>query len=955
MAGVLREINRRSFLSAAASIGSVAVLSTIFIPESAYAAEVVTESAPPNSLSTFYGSNVYLKNTPQGPGAIRTFDNAFSSTVVTKMSYFTDKDNRLKAALSVIGLNNQFQIIDVASGVNEKTLTPFTTSAAGISGLDFNTVDSSVYFTGTGGLYKYTRGASAAQDLGKVSAAASSSYGVAFDSKGRVWAGSYPDAAVCCYDPATGKTSYYPTVDAESDYVRNLAILNDVVYVGTGAISPKVISFHVNTPLTRTVISVPDISPSGFVNALDVHDGKVFVTYETPSLVSKTSVYNPATKTWTTLKYAPSSHQMVSLSGDEWVYFVAKISGVPYVIKWSTRTGYYQTVCASPLSPKGLHLRNSTSGLILHMFGEVDGVYRMQAISLPTGQSALNLAAPVKESSYKVQDLIAGTDNKLYVGGYMGDGIASIDLTTGKRWSAPEGNPIHQIEGMIEYDSNKIYVGSYGSADLISFTKNPLDIKRIIRLRTDYLQSRPFAWAVAAGMVVNGTVPEYGYRGGALTVINPVDDSVVRVLNKFIPEQSIVGMTGDGDIVYGTTSVRGGYGIPDDTSPAKVFAYNVRTNTKLWVNESLTSETEIQSPVVVNGRLFVAVANGVIELDMATGQAVRSFVLFSRDNVAGYRNVRMGYVAESDSLIHSGGGTITAISLKGNYRTLLYQGTGGTMTVSKDGRIFAVTNGSLDVSEINIAYSPSITSSADVISVSPGGGINRRKSNGAGQFATGEGIVSSGYSDANSVHAVDWNGDGIIDLVSNHADGTLRVRYGLPQGGFEEFKIIGTSGWNLRRITVGAWDKDATYPGLLSIDPSGNLEHWKVSSTGNVSLVKRIGTEWQDYDIALLDLKYNGVPGIVAREGAAMFWYPRSSTGYVYRSATTRVELASGGWSQCQEFASLQGHWRSYNGIVWKDSSGLLRYTSNLTSTALGGNMTYDTNLASYRLGGTSK
>jgi hypothetical protein len=179
----------------------------------------------------------------------------------------------------------------------------------------------------------------------------------------------------------------------------------------------------------------------------------------------------------------------------------------------------------------------------------------------------------------------------------------------------------------------------------------------------------------------------------------------------------------------------------------------------------------------------------------------------------------------------------------------------------------------------------------------------------------------------------------------------------LRDGGFGPFRVVAPagSGWDKRRITLGQWDKATPNPDILSIDSLGKMQHWRVWSAGTPLLAGEIGTGWAKYDIAILDYKYNGVAGVVFRDGVKMFWVPRDSKGKVYPTSSSRVQIASGGWGSCVQFAVVTGHWRHYNGIVWKDSLGTLRYTSNLNSTLLGGNMTYDKSLATYRIAGTSK
>lgn len=952
---------RRGFLSAAATAGTFTALSMAG-PVSAANAALETLPAtsgyvPPTSLGTIYGAKVLLPKMPDGPGAKKVFERAFTSTTVAKAAYFRDANNKLKIAVGVVGKENQFQVVDAASGQNDLNSTPFSESAGGISSIKFHAKNSAVYALGNGALYKYTPGA---QGLTKLGDAATNPYALSFDSKGRVWFGCYPKSEVFCYDPVINKTVIYPTVEATAKYIRSTAIIDDVMYVGTGTESPKIYAFHVDRPLERTAISIPAAGGTGFVFNLAAHGGKLVVSYEDAGLLAKTSIYDPVLKAWRDVAKTIYARLTASFGDDDKMYFVNKPNLTsPYsIIEMDLVRWTFTILAESPVSPNELSTEIVSGVRTLRLFGEdvAKENYRSVLFDLASRTITANTIVTLNDTAYKVQDFIVSKENKLYAGGYMGDGIASIDLTNGNRWRNGRGSAINQIEGMIEHNDT-IYIGSYGSADLINFNKKTAVSTAIIRLRTEYGQSRPYGWAYAAGKIVAGTVPDYGLQGGALAIIDPLNDSVT-VKDNLINRQSIVSLAGSGDTVYGTTSVKGGLGSQDDINPAVVFAYDVAKQTMLWKNTTLKSETAIYSPTIVGNRLFVAVANGIIELDLATGRPVATFVLFARTGVAGWRDVKMYYHTQSNSLVHRTGGTITAVNLKNNARTQLFNDAqGGTMKVASDGRIYAVSN-STNIAEIDPAFSPTVRSQGDIISISGGGGINFKKSNGAGGFATGVGIVSSGYSDAKSAHLVDWNNNGMFDILSNHKDGSLRVRMALREGGYStEFTILQPvgSGWDKKRMTVGRWTSGLTLPEILAINPTGNLEQWRGTSTAGVILIKLMGDGWGSRDIGILDLRYDGKPGIVFREGAKMVWVPRDSSGNCSPTVTTRVEIATSGWSSATEFAVVTNHFRTYNGIVWKDTTETLRYTSNLKSQLLSGIQNYGYTLKGYRLGGTSK
>lgn len=136
---------------------------------------------------------------------------------------------------------------------------------------------------------------------------------------------------------------------------------------------------------------------------------------------------------------------------------------------------------------------------------------------------------------------------------------------------------IHQVEGMIEFNADRSYIGSYSSGDIIIIDHSKKDstegYKRLERLSRKYQQSRSFGWAANSNNVFFGTVPSSGIAGGVLDMIEPRSNRTAWILNGggkgFIKAHSIIGLAADECFVYGTTSVRNGYGIPDTVGAPK--------------------------------------------------------------------------------------------------------------------------------------------------------------------------------------------------------------------------------------------------------------------------------------------------------------------------------------------------------------------------------------------------
>lgn len=103
----------------------------------------------------------------------------------------------------------------------------------------------------------------------------------------------------------------------------------------------------------------------------------------------------------------------------------------------------------------------------------------------------------------------------------------------------------------------------------------------------------------------------------------------------------------------------------------------------------------------------------------------------------------------------------------------------------------------------------SVKSGSDVLAVAPSGVLWNYPAAGNGTLYPRV-AIGSGWHGAVSVNVVDWDRDGIYDLLAQWQNGTLTVYPGRATGGFSPSFRVG-NGWQKMTINVGRWDNTKRY------------------------------------------------------------------------------------------------------------------------------------------------
>ncbi|KAA0975320.1 hypothetical protein FQ154_14070 [Paeniglutamicibacter gangotriensis] len=628
-----------------------------------------------------------IKDLKAKPGLIKKFNDVFTMTSISRVSLLEGKDGSRRLAICMYGNSHQIQLIDPMSGSSEKVITlPHHLIARGMA---WDSIGRTLYIGATNGhIFAYDYDSEKIVDIGPPTPSAGSLYGLTFDSTGRLWGGSYPRGIIWNYTPKTKKFVRLPRIDADMEYVYSLAITaDDRVYAGTGTNSPKVVCFPAASPNKRTVLNLPDLPKTGFVSQITV-SGDLVLIHATS--VKTHLIWNHKTKKLTT----------AALPMDERISSGPRQTGPNF---WLNQGSLYSTDSTTGKDTKVGPLNVDSPEQIWVADGNVFVLSRTGAAAtthrfdLETKTSTVQSTTQLSPAGVEVRSLLAHSNGKIYIGGFLGQGIATLDPATNKRWQSPDNVAPNQISGMIQWDEGKIFIGSYGSADIIRFDTSravdgPNAFKLMERLGDKYDQSRAIGWAKNENRVFFGTVPDYGLTGGAMGIIDPVTDTIEHVYNKLIPGHSIVGLAANAEFVYGTTSTRNGMGIPNTDGDAKVFAFDLAKKKVAW-SRKIPGHGAAMSPQLVDDKILAATIEGIVVLRASDGVLIHDHAFTgasTADKRPGWLDANLKRFGDSYRFMHCAEGIVYAVDfLNGTGHRISDAGqTGTAMAVTDDGRVF---------------------------------------------------------------------------------------------------------------------------------------------------------------------------------------------------------------------------------------------------------------------------
>ncbi|GIP39854.1 hypothetical protein J31TS4_31340 [Paenibacillus sp. J31TS4] len=485
---------------------------------------------------------------------------------------FGKEDGRDVMYTTASGKPAIFQVIDLAS---KEVLRKFPLTGSESSWTHMTMPDGTVYIGGNGTLYSYSPVTKQVTTLGGIGE--SVVYGLSHDEQGRVYFGSYPNAKVGRYDPATRQMKDYGNVAPGDNYSRGTAYLNGYVYAGIG-IKGSLSKINVETGAVER-IALPTYG--GAVQLSDVYQLNAAGKYIVAGLGGGNKAllfYDTETGKWADQYFLDNKGIQLSYGkpGSNKVYFVQNNRlmevdlGTLTAVDTGVTFGTYLRHTAWVDVPNDPDLPGSSLATV--MFGGTVAYMNLETKVTKT------VTLPVSGNPIPIQALEKGPDGKLYMSGYPGGKGAAYSPETG----AMQSFALSQVEGMGSL-GNKLYMGAYTGAVIyeLDVTQPIVDNKNPKVFYDIPHEDRPFMITSGEGKLFIGTIPDYGVLGGALTVYDPSSGTEPVVYPNVIDKQSIVGLAVHNGMLYGSTTVAGGLGIDPSEPAAKMFVWDIATNTKV--------------------------------------------------------------------------------------------------------------------------------------------------------------------------------------------------------------------------------------------------------------------------------------------------------------------------------------------------------------------------------------
>ena len=504
-------------------------------------------------------------------------------------------------------------------------------------------VDGNVYIASKGYFFKYNPRTDELKEYGYIAATENIGdiYVYDHDEEGNIYMGCCGDGEIIKFNIATDDFTYMGKVAPEyDDYIRTISYVNGNIYCGIKA--DNYVGFYrinVSNPTDREEIKLPenpayyDVSQIQWVYSSMVVKDKIII-YAKENTVSPMLVYDTTNKKWIDIGFTGSfKGYFVSPERDGKCYFTSK--GYMYALNtetwkvenldWKVETND-NTIASGWVTlennkehpnPVFVTLNSQNSQPIYY------DVEKKERFTLPQ--------IDLKGAAFIIQSVTSGDykngDDALYIGSYLGETSARYNLKS-KNF---EIYNINQTEGMYAQDG-KMYFGTYTKANFHEYDPTkPLKERLKWKGQVKPKQDRPFALTGdGKDKVWLGTIPDYGYLGGALAEYD-VNTEEMKVYSNIIENQSIISLAYRDGLIYGTTSVWGGLSsTPDFTKPAKIFVFDTKEGKV--IKEFTPKIPGVENPTWIgsiafdkNGKLWFATGGNLCSINIDTEEIIDNF------------------------------------------------------------------------------------------------------------------------------------------------------------------------------------------------------------------------------------------------------------------------------------------------------------------------------------------
>lgn len=523
-------------------------------------------------------------------------------TVSLNDSAIGEHDGKSVAYTTASGENAVFNVIDVTS---QKLVAAHPMPGVVQAWRHVIAPDGTVFigvFTGagTGELWSYDPVRDELHKRAIMPGGVKSVWALTLDDAGRVYVGNYPTGNVVRFDPATDELRDYGRIVEGQEYVRSLAFADGTVFVGTGS-RGNVVALDPESGVARVISddlpAILGVTPEQmpFAYSMGVADRTLVVQFYDPLM--RLAFYDLDTGVWRETTIGKN------VAGDVGAFNFGQLpvrDGHIYVpvnrrlIEVDLADLSVRDVAAFGTSLRGagwVHVddpRQPVSALATIQSGGQVTLFDVDTgavVAYPTVMSGQ--PGPLHTLEF------AG-DGSLLMSGYPGGTGARYVPATGQRTSFR----LDQLEAMATTAQGVTYGGVYPGGAIVRLETTESGTRAVPAYVLGEHQDRPYAMREHDGRLLIGSIPDYGALGGALTVIDLADGDKT-VLRDVVKDQSVVGVAQRGNVIYGSTTIRGGLGVEPTASEAKLFTVDATTLEK--TGEFALELPSGQRPTLIGG------------------------------------------------------------------------------------------------------------------------------------------------------------------------------------------------------------------------------------------------------------------------------------------------------------------------------------------------------------------
>ena len=377
------------------------------------------------------------------------------------------------------------------------------------------------------------------------------------DSLGRIWAVTYPNSGLTCFDPESRQITDYGSVYKQNwaQYPRYIAVGTDgYVYIGIGESYDQIIAYNPSTRVATPLIKEGERT-NGIAYVYKDKDGKV---YGRPVSVKGNLFYE--------LKNGSINSGLIAKTPD------------PENIITGTQALFHKSF------PNGDQLANVDllSGIYTI---KINGSTAQKNFSY-TSKGAWTLGAVTAPGNL----IFGGTSFPMRY--FVYDTEKSI---------MTDASAVGQLNAILRV-GDIIYAGSYPTGSLLeySFAQTPVvgasnvTVKHLASLSRDIHRPHRLFYHANSEHVIMGGTPDYGLTGGGLYLWDRLNNrGVLLTHTELIPDQSTMAMADfEGNLVLGGTTIAPGTGGITIAKEAELYLLDVVSRKIEWRSVAMQGATE---------------------------------------------------------------------------------------------------------------------------------------------------------------------------------------------------------------------------------------------------------------------------------------------------------------------------------------------------------------------------